>query len=192
MKEILCLALAHFVVVTVGCAEKDSDGSVDDASAERGAGGASPRGPGSPGTGSAHGGVGGVDPNAGGSSGAPPAAEGLIVQENGLGFCAVDGIILPQEGSTSITGYTGEGFADVGIGVESAPQAQIYNNTIYQEHGYPNAIEYRFPQTAGVLIANNLTNRAITSREGASGTGSASVASSSSTTRRRCTGCSAR
>ncbi|MCP4694648.1 MAG: fibronectin type III domain-containing protein, partial [Desulfobacterales bacterium] len=42
-----------------------------------------------------------------------------------------------------------------------------YNNTIYQEHAYPNAIEYRWPETTGVLIANNLTNAAISARDNA-------------------------
>ncbi len=68
--------------------------------------------------------------------------------------------------------YHGEshGYADVGIGLESAPGVQVYNNTIYHEHPYPNAIEYRFTSTAGVSIANNLANRAISRRDGASAT----------------------
>ena len=69
-----------------------------------------------------------------------------------------------------------EGYADVGISLESAPGAQVYNNSIYQKNTYPNAIEYRFEATTGVLIANNLTNRAITQRNGASGTLSNNVA----------------
>jgi pectate lyase len=35
-----------------------------------------------------------------------------IIQEDEPGFCAVDGKVLPREGSTSIAGYTGGGFAD--------------------------------------------------------------------------------
>lgn len=68
-----------------------------------------------------------------------------------------------------------EGFADVGIGLESAPDAQVYNNSILHENSYPNAIEYRFAATTGVSIINNLTNRAIALRDGASGTVSHNV-----------------
>lgn len=69
------------------------------------------------------------------------------------------------------------GFADVGIGLESAPGAQLYNNTVFHENSYPNAIEYRFAETTGVLIANNLTNRAIVRRDNASGSGTNNVTS---------------
>ena len=65
---------------------------------------------------------------------------------------------------------TSEGFAGVGVALESAAGAQVCNNTIFQEHSYPNAIEYRFSGTSGGLIANNLTNRAVTSRDGGAAT----------------------
>lgn len=59
-------------------------------------------------------------------------------------------------------------FADVGIGLENASAAQVYNNTVFLSHAYPNAIEYRFTGTAGGFIINNLTNRSISRRDGAS------------------------
>src|SRR4051794_2181533 len=54
-----------------------------------------------------------------GGSGSPDGAPDLpiepgitIIQEDQPGFAAVDGKIYPRQGSTSVTGYTGMGFAD--------------------------------------------------------------------------------
>ncbi len=57
-------------------------------------------------------------------------------------------------------------FADAGIILENSVGTQIYNNTILQEHAYPRSIEFRFSGTAGGTIANNLTNRPISARDG--------------------------
>lgn len=57
-------------------------------------------------------------------------------------------------------------YNDVGIGLESAEGAVVYNNTIFQQHNYRNAIEYRFKASRNLKIINNLTNHAIASRDG--------------------------
>lgn len=61
-------------------------------------------------------------------------------------------------------------FADTGIALVESPGSQVYNNTVFMENSFPWSIEYRFSSTSGVLIANNLTNRPVQARDGASGT----------------------
>lgn len=59
---------------------------------------------------------------------------------------------------------------DVGIILSDAPSAQVLHNTMLGSGSYPNAIEYRFVGTTNVLIANNLVDRAIVARDGATAT----------------------
>lgn len=56
---------------------------------------------------------------------------------------------------------------DVGIGLESAPDVKIYNNTVITDN-YNNSIEYRFPTTTNADIINNIVNAAITDRSSGS------------------------
>jgi parallel beta helix pectate lyase-like protein len=61
-------------------------------------------------------------------------------------------------------------FADSAIALAESADTRVYNNTIYNDNSYPWAIEYRFSSTTGASIVNNLTNRAVQARDGASGT----------------------
>jgi hypothetical protein len=60
--------------------------------------------------------------------------------------------------------------ADVPIAIFDSPQTKVYHNTILLNGGYPYAVEYRFTRTTGVDIKNNLSDAAIISRDGATGT----------------------
>lgn len=71
-------------------------------------------------------------------------------------------------------------FADVSIYLVESPGTQVYNNTIFMENSYPRSIEYRFASTTNVLIVNNLTNKPIMARDGATGTVSSNVTTASS------------
>lgn len=59
------------------------------------------------------------------------------------------------------------GAGDVAIHVADSPDTRVSHNTILQGGTYPNSIEYRFSGSTGVVIRNNLSDRAITARTGA-------------------------
>lgn len=58
-------------------------------------------------------------------------------------------------------------FADVGIILEQSPETNIISNLLLLEHNYRAAIEYRFPSTTSVFIAENITNKNIRKRDDA-------------------------
>lgn len=56
---------------------------------------------------------------------------------------------------------------EAGIYICSAYDVKVYNNTVYNASNYCNAIEYKHTETHNTEIANNLTNKAIASRDNA-------------------------
>jgi Right handed beta helix region len=69
---------------------------------------------------------------------------------------------------------------DTGIYVADSPNTKVLHNTIILSGSYPNAIEYRFPDTAGVEILFNLTDARIVARDGATGNVANNIMSASS------------
>jgi hypothetical protein len=59
---------------------------------------------------------------------------------------------------------------DVAVGVFDSPNTQVLHNTALLSGSYPNAVEYRFVQTTGAVVVNNLFDSAVQSRDGAAGT----------------------
>ena len=59
---------------------------------------------------------------------------------------------------------------DVSIAVYDSPNTQVLNNTVFVSGTYSSPIEYRFAQTTGVVVANNLLDGIISARNGATGT----------------------
>lgn len=95
----------------------------------------------------------------------------IINSDRGIGFGLTEKWVRHNQGG-EITGNIilhlrpSDPFSDVGIGLESSPGTLVSGNFIYMTHSYPNAIEYRFSETRDVVIIGNVTNKAITSRNG--------------------------
>jgi Right handed beta helix region len=66
-------------------------------------------------------------------------------------------------------------FADVGIALSDSIDTQVYNNTVFLENSITWALEYRFAITTGAQFTNNLSNKPILARDGATGTLTANV-----------------
>ncbi|NCD34685.1 MAG: PKD domain-containing protein [Spartobacteria bacterium] len=97
----------------------------------------------------------------------------VVVEQNCFINCD-RGIGLGESGTSGFSGggvirnnmiyNDGRGiYNDVGIVLGNASDAKVYNNTVYLDHDYPNAIEYRFTGTVAD-VRNNLVNRKIVSR----------------------------
>jgi hypothetical protein len=70
---------------------------------------------------------------------------------------------------------SGTQHGDVAIGVWNSPNTVVAYNTVILNGDYADAIEYRYATTTGVKIEDNLTDAAITARNGATGTVSNNV-----------------
>jgi hypothetical protein len=94
--------------------------------------------------------------------------------------------LIDQSGRTDHSGgvarnnfiYRSSGVGgDAAILVADSPDTQVLHNTIFINRGYASPIEYRFSQTTGTVIANNLLDGVIQVRDGARGTVSSNYTS---------------
>jgi len=74
----------------------------------------------------------------------------------------------------------GTDFGDAGICLENCAGVNVYNNTIFFDNEYKGAIECRFAGSTGITISNNLTNKTIWLRDGASATLTSNVTNAQS------------
>jgi pectate lyase len=109
--KLLLATLLGSLLFFCACGSSRSNTSIATGGAPTQSGGSATGGtPGGSGGASASGGTLGSGGSAG--SGAVPEPGTTYIQEDELGFSGVEGKVLPRQGSTSITGYTGTGFSD--------------------------------------------------------------------------------
>ena len=97
------------------------------------------------------------------------AAEGNRVESNVIVNCDIGirfGLFDAGHGPGVITNNRVHAVTDVGIGLERASGVIVAHNTVWAT-SYPNAIEYRFPESRDNLIVNNLAHGAVQGRDGA-------------------------
>jgi len=114
-----------------------------------------------------------------------PQGSGHVIEGNTIVDCARGigvGLVDQVYGTDIINNAVFSSFAasrehDVGISVERGSDMNVSFNTVYFSHpdAYPNAIEIRYDSTSDVAVENNLTNRAIAERDGASAAQSGNV-----------------
>lgn len=106
----------------------------------------------------------------------------IINSDRGIGFGLGNNKNQSEGGLIAFNTITykklSHAFADVGISLESSPQTIIAYNKIQSNSSYPNAIEYRFSNTQGVIIHGNVTNKSIVSKDGAGAILTANTSSS--------------
>ncbi|RJG47674.1 right-handed parallel beta-helix repeat-containing protein [Motilimonas pumila] len=94
---------------------------------------------------------------------------GSLIENNIIVQCD-RGIMLGLDSSGHQHGIIRNNFIvtnkDVGIYLAHASDTQVYNNTVWLDSDYVNAIEYRFERSINNVIVNNLTNGLIRQRNG--------------------------
>lgn len=105
------------------------------------------------------------------------AGSGHVLERNRIVDCARGiglGLRDPVHGSAVINNmivstHPASREHDVGIIVERAVDTVVAHNSVHYLHpdGYPNAIEYRWAETSGLVVRANLTNRSVRDRDGA-------------------------
>ena len=100
------------------------------------------------------------------SNGTVVEANYIINCDRGIGFGLGSDPSSGHDGGLIVNNFV-HTTRDVGIGLESATNAKIYNNTVITEN-YSNSIEYRFNTTTNAHIVNNLVDGNITDRSSGS------------------------
>ncbi len=114
-----------------------------------------------------------------------PPGHGHVLERNriincgrgiGLGM-ATDVYDTIIRNNTVFSEHAGSEEHDVGINVERGHDSQISNNTVFfsSPDAYSNAIEYRWGESSGLELHNNLCNQAIAARNGATATTSNNI-----------------
>ncbi|MDO6527726.1 right-handed parallel beta-helix repeat-containing protein [Motilimonas sp. 1_MG-2023] len=111
-------------------------------------------------------------------------SKGTLIENNVIINCD-RGIMLGLGTSGHYDGVVRNNFIvtnkDVGIYLSHASNTQVYNNTIWLNSQYANAIEYRFADSINNQISNNLTNGQIKQRNSGQAQLSSNVVQAQST-----------